>query len=916
MSYSLNHSISLSRDSATRAEQSIHLVGATLTPPGTSSIAWILELSFTAPVLTGAGRLTIRDEAGTSVYADVIESNPHMTISGNKVVIRLTTLLAYSTHFAISVTDGFVKGVAGGSFGNAMLSVESLQSPFPITLVGTEGMDDLRGGDANDQLSGLGGDDKLDGYRGSDVLDGGDGNDHLYAADGNDILRGGNGNDQLWAGWGGPGSLGPSLLEGGAGNDVLFGGSAGDTLDGGSGNDAINVSSWNSAVQPVTVRGGDGDDQIAVFVDDGGRVYASGGAGIDTFTLYPGGPHGVLLISDFVAGAGGDRLNLVQLMGAKLEQGNPFGALGYLRMLQQGTDTVLQLDADGAAGSLSSFSTVLTLAGVSLANITQDNITAGLKLSGAEGGLDISGTAGNDYLVGDALTDVLRGEDGNDELRGAGGHDMLDGGAGDDVLFGGEGNDLILAYAGDDRLFGDSGNDYLDGGDGDDQLYDEFGNNTLLGGEGNDYLVSSGVGINRLAGGAGNDILISGPGNNILLGGSGHDTFWTIMPDISLVPGVTHAIVIDAGDDSDRIDVSFRPGDHMSVTATGGGGGDVFYMNASVRTGEYVITDFAVGSGGDVLFVASLLNGSGADPFDPLLGPLQLVQRGADTALQYRDGTEFRDLVVLRGVSKASLTADNFAKIFAPSTTGDEVLLTGGPGNDTLSGDYADDVLFGGGGADTLYGFAGNDTLNGGDGNDVLMGGSGHNTLIGGAGLDTAHYNWARHSSVWRENDVWHVEQFGSLYGSADSFDLLAGVERLQFADRAYALDIDGTGGKVYRLYQAAFDRTPDKSGVGFWMAKVDQGVPMAQVLDFFVHSPEFATLYGAAPSNAALVSRFYANVLHREADAVGKAFWINVLDSHKASVADVLSHFAESPENQAAVAIVIGNGFEYQPYL
>jgi hypothetical protein len=37
-------------------------------------------------------------------------------------------------------------------------------------------------------------------------------------------------------------------------------------------------------------------------------------------------------------------------------------------------------------------------------------------------------------------------------------------------------------------------------------------------------------------------------------------------------------------------------------------------------------------------------------------------------------------------------------------------------------------------------------------------------------------------------------------------------------ATRAVALDVDGAAGQAYRLYQAAFDRAPDKNGLGYWI--------------------------------------------------------------------------------------------------
>jgi Ca2+-binding RTX toxin-like protein len=55
--------------------------------------------------------------------------------------------------------------------------------------------------------------------------------------------------------------------------------------------------------------------------------------------------------------------------------------------------------------------------------------------------------------------------------------------------------------------------------------------------------------------------------------------------------------------------------------------------------------------------------------------------------------------------------------------TGLRDTLSGGAGNDVLSGDGFGNSLFGGGGADTLRGEAGSDVLGGGEGRDKLTGG-------------------------------------------------------------------------------------------------------------------------------------------------------------------------------------------------
>lgn len=86
----------------------------------------------------------------------------------------------------------------------------------------------------------------------------------------------------------------------------------------------------------------------------------------------------------------------------------------------------------------------------------------------------------------------------------------------------------------------------------------------------------------------------------------------------------------------------------------------------------------------------------------------------------------------------------------------------------------------------------------------------------------------------------------------------------------------------------------------------------LVDVAKSFVHSDEFTYLYGAAPNNTDLVKHFYANVLHREADAGGLSFWVGTLDSKANTAADVLALFSESPENQNALIGIIGNGFTY----
>jgi hypothetical protein len=187
----------------------------------------------------------------------------------------------------------------------------------------------------------------------------------------------------------------------------------------------------------------------------------------------------------------------------------------------------------------------------------------------------------------------------------------------------------------------------------------------------------------------------------------------------------------------------------------------------------------------------------------------------------------------------------------------------------------------------------------------VLAAVAGESKVTGTAGVDTLVYTTARTgATVVADNGVVSVKD------AVGNHATLTGVERLQFTDGMVALDVDGNAGKAYRLYQAALDRTPDKTGLGFWIDALDKGTSLAQAAAGFIGSAEFGKLYGSNVSDAQFVQALYQNVLHRAPDAAGAAFWTDAL--HSASRADVLAGFSESAENQVQVIGAIQNGIDY----
>ena len=215
-------------------------------------------------------------------------------------------------------------------------------------------------------------------------------------------------------------------------------------------------------------------------------------------------------------------------------------------------------------------------------------------------------------------------------------------------------------------------------------------------------------------------------------------------------------------------------------------------------------------------------------------------------------------------------------------------------GNDTITGSPEGDVIY-------LY--SGNDTVFGGGGDDVVWGGD---------GVDVAKFtaNKANFAITNWDELVIVKDQRGTL-----GEDALYNMERLIFSDAAFAVDTDAgeAGGMAYRIYQAAFDRTPDIGGVSYWLEQIDNGMDLIEVSARFIDSQEFRNQYGSAPSNQDFVEKLYRNVLDRAGEASGVTYWVGQLDSGAKSHAKVLADFSESIENVELVGASIGSGFWYE---
>ena len=206
--------------------------------------------------------------------------------------------------------------------------------------------------------------------------------------------------------------------------------------------------------------------------------------------------------------------------------------------------------------------------------------------------------------------------------------------------------------------------------------------------------------------------------------------------------------------------------------------------------------------------------------------------------------------------------------------TGNDVII-GSTGNDNLVASGPNDTLGGNGGTDTLRGIPGQDTT----------------ALIGLARLQaTVAFSGAD----------------GTVTGPGIT-DTLTSIARIRFIDGTLAYGANTPEAQAARLYQAAFARAPDASGLGYWAGVLQGGTSLSDIAAGFLAGAEFQARYGTL-DNTGFVNALYQNVLGRAADASGSAFWTGALASGTSRV-QALASFSESAENKTDTAPLLAKG-------
>jgi Ca2+-binding RTX toxin-like protein len=234
--------------------------------------------------------------------------------------------------------------------------------------------------------------------------------------------------------------------------------------------------------------------------------------------------------------------------------------------------------------------------------------------------------------------------------------------------------------------------------------------------------------------------------------------------------------------------------------------------------------------------------------------------------------------------------------------------------NDSITTGSGNDIIHAGDGVDRIHAGAGNDTIYVKETDDVIYGEAGNDKIIiDTLEVQTDYSQFAHHIDAGEGFDtvVLKIDYLNeqrilngvnlTFYNSDNSFKFnFENAERIEFNNGTIALDQTGNAGIAYRMYQAAFDRTPDTAGLGYWIKQLDNGlINLNQMADSFAISNEFQTAYGAPDkvSTTDYVNLLYKNVLKRDADSAGFDYWLQEV-SNGFSNSDILASFSESNEN------------------
>lgn len=539
---------------------------------------------------------------------------------------------------------------------------------------------------------------------------------------------------------------GADLVVGHLGNDVIMGGADGDALHG----DGTKADYDSGAV-----TGGDddvilGDSGIVTWTagafatiqsksfGTGGRDAIFGNGGQDVAL---GGADGDLIYGDSASNVAPGSLNAGDITTLPSADSDILigdsGEITYSGF-GSGLDDVVQVatignDSGGSDAIFGEEGSDIAMGGVG-GDFVFGDYTATAAVSGASwtiGAFAGSAAIGDDILLGDfGILDLISTvpQQLTSITTGTGGSDLVVGHLGDDVILGGAAGDALHG----DGTQADYAGGVLTGGD-DDLILGDYGDVTWIGGllSAVDTTAPTVGGIDAIFGNGGSDSILGGQSGDIIYG----DAAGNATPGATSVSDIT--VLAGAGDD-------YILGDN----------GELGYVAGVLAT--MLSTDALVG--GDDLIVGDQGN-------DIVFGGFGKDRIWGDNAFRADDDAADGNDLLLGDHGAATITGgvalDDYLSVFSDNIfAGDDDVIFGEGGNDTLMGQQQDDVLFGNGGNDAIIGghnVAGG--LDDGDGltpaqvdailattladldptdiqelNDVIDGGAGNDAIVGDNG--------------------------------------------------------------------------------------------------------------------------------------------------------------------------------------
>ena len=193
-----------------------------------------------------------------------------------------------------------------------------------------------------------------------------------------------------------------------------------------------------------------------------------------------------------------------------------------------------------------------------------------------------------------------------------------------------------------------------------------------------------------------------------------------------------------------------------------------------------------------------------------------------------------------------------------------------------------------------------NDKLFGQSGNDTLSGENGQNILHGGTDSDTAKFTG--------KADDYTVEKhhgFVKVINKADpsKSTLVVNSETLQFGDASVAVESAPALNALAGMYQKVLGRQADIDGFDYFGDLQAKGGSMGSMALNMMKTAEGQArgwVLTGDPVND--VEMLYQALLGRNADAGGKAAWVQLLKSGSVSLDQVATAFVESLEMKPTI--------------